>query len=349
MPKEFSDCVSVIEDAVAENLPEGFYSNDVDKIGDASLELWQSGSWFSFIGELIEKSLPSATKLFLRLCVLVLISALFGAVGRSLSSEALSSAVRFCSSTAIMATVIKMQSEQMEQVEQFFSRLTVLMEAMIPVTGSVWAMGGNVSTASVGTSALYVFLTVCEALCAKSILPVCCALTAFALCNTAAPEMGLAGLSSALKKVYAFFLGMVMTVLLASLSATTALTAAADSTTARAAKLISANIIPVVGASVGDTLRTIATSVQYLKSIVGISGVAFILILVLPVLTSLIASRLAFLLASGFADMVGCDGEKRFISEIGGIYAVLIAVAAMSAVMFIFALTIFSKTAVALA
>ena len=140
---------------------------------------------------------------------------------------------------------------------------------------------------------------------------------------------------------------MIMTVLIASLSARTTLSAAADSTVARAARLVSVNIIPVVGGSVGDTLRTVATGVQYLKSVVGVFGIALVVLLLLPVLISLVMTRLAFLLSSGVADMLGCATEGRLLSELGGVYAIMIAVVSMSSVMFIFALTIFSKTVIA--
>ena len=201
--------------------------------------------------------------------------------------------------------------------------------------------------ASAGTSTLYLFLTVCEALCAKTVLPVCCFCTALALCHTLTPDLGMRGLGSAVKKVYTFSLGMIMTLLLASLASQTTLTAAADCTAARAAKLVSSTAIPVVGGSVGDTLRTVASGVGYLKSVVGIGGIVCLCLLILPILLSLILTRLAFLLGSGVADLLGCESEGRLIYELGTVYGCMIAVVAMSGVMFILALCLFIKTAVA--
>ena len=86
-----------------------------------------------------------------------------------------------------------------------------------------------------------------------------------------------------------------------------------------------------------------------MKSIVGIGGIVLVSLLLLPTLVSLLVSRLCFLLSSGVADILGCDTEARFLSELGGVYAILIAVVSMSSVMFIFALTVFLKTVVALA
>jgi hypothetical protein len=118
---------------------------------------------------------------------------------------------------------------------------------------------------------------------------------------------------------------------------------------ARTAKLVSSTVIPTVGGSVGETLRTVAASVQYLKSVVGIGGILLVLLLVLPTLLSLIAVRLVFLLAGGVAEMLGCEREARLLGELGSVFGCMLAVSAISGVMFILALTVFLKSTVALA
>ena len=347
LPEGFEGLADTLPEELLGYLPEGAFSEDGETSMEALVEMTEGKNAFAVIFDIARDELLSSVKLFAELCGLLVISSVFGALCRSFASDTLSGAVRFCVATVIFASIIGMQQEHIRAVKLFFERLTALMTAMVPITGTVWAMGGNLTTASVGTSALYVFITACEGLCAKSVVPVCCVFTALALCNTLSPEMGLRGLSGAFRKIYTFSLGLIMTVLIASLSAQTTLTAAADCTAARAARLVSANIIPVVGGSVGETLRTVATGVQFLKSVVGVWGIVFIFLLLLPVLVSLILTRLAFLLGSGVADMLGCDTEAKLLSELGGVYAIMVAVVSMSSVMFVFALTIFSKTMVA--
>lgn len=347
LPEGFSQLTDLLPKDTREELPSEGVFEDSEGAAAALLEFLEGRRLLSTLSQMVKDELFSSVKLFASICGLLLISSVVSALCRSFLSDALSGAFNFCSVTVIFASVIHMQREHILAAEQFFERLGVLMNAMVPVTGTVWAMGGNLTTASVGTTQLYFLVSICEGLCAKSIVPVCCVLTALAICNTLCPEMGLKGLMGAFKKIYSFLLGGIMTLLVASLSAQTALTAAADSTAAKAARLVSANIIPVVGGSVGETLRTVATGVRYLKSVVGVWGIVFIALLVLPVLLSLIFTRLAFLLSSGVADMLGCETEEKLLTEIGGIYALMVAVVSMSAVMFIFALTIFSKTVVA--
>lgn len=348
LPEGFLQIIEILPQEARDTLPDEAELRDSEGAMEALLRMLDVRNVLSVVLQMIKDGLLSSVKLFASLCGLLLISSVVSALCRSFLSEALLGAYGFCSSTVIFASVIHMQREHILAVELFFERLTALMSAMVPVTGTIWAMGGNVTTASVGTAQLYVFVSICEGLCAKSIVPVCCVLTALAVCNAICPDMGLRGLMGAAKRIYSFSLGLIMTLLVASLSAQTTITASADSITARAARLVSVNVIPVVGGSVGETLRTVATGAQYLKSVVGMWGIVFVALLVLPVFVSLVLTRLAFLLAAGVADMLGCEIEEKLLGELGGVYAFMVAAVSISAVMFIFALTIFTKTAVAL-
>ena len=129
----------------------------------------------------------------------------------------------------------------------------------------------------------------------------------------------------------------------------TTLTSSADGIGAKTAKLVSSTVIPIVGGSVGDTLRSVAGSAQYIKSVFGISAIIFILFLVLPTLISILLSRAVFVLTGGVADMLGCDQESRLLGEIGNIYGCMLGVVSMSAVMFILGFAIFVKSSVAIA
>lgn len=348
LPSGLSGIEGEIPDDVKDKLPEGLFSEDRDEASDALNDFLSAQNVLSFVERVFKEGVFSSVLLFARICGILLLSSAFNALARSFSTDTLSGAVRFCSSAVIFATVIDMQIDSLKAVALFFQRISALMTAMIPVTGAIWAMGGNVSTATSGTATMYVLLSVCEGICSYSVVPFCCVLTALSLCNALWSDSGLRGFIGALRRIYTFVLGMIMTALMASLTTQNALTSAADSVAARTARLISTNVIPVVGGSVGEALRTVAASVGYLRSIVGIGGIAIISVMLLPTLISLITSRLAFLLGSGVAEMLGCDSEGRLISELGGVYAVMIAVVSMSAVMFIFALTVFSRTAVAL-
>lgn len=347
MPDGFDEAIGTLPDDALSHLPDGFRAESTDEQGAALAEMLTPQYWLDVAGAYLCEAFEDGVRLFALVCGLLILTAVFSTVRTSLSSSALQGAIRFCTVGGLFATVLHVQYDQLTAVAQFFDRLHTLMTAMVPVGGVLLAMGGNVMTATAGSATLGVFLSVSEGLCAKTVMPVCAIGTAFGVCSILSPELGLRGLASALRKTYTFILGLVMTLLCFLLSSQSAFCAAADSTGARTAKLISSMAIPVVGGSVGETLRTVAGSVQYLKSIVGIGGIACVALLLLPTLLSLLVTRLVLLLGSGVAELLGCESEGRVLSELGNVWGTMIAVVAMCSVMFIFALGIFVRVAVA--
>ncbi len=347
LPSEYRELTDRLPEEVYEKLPPGLSMEDPEANAEAVKEMSSAGYIFGALRETLGVGLGQSLKLFAKLCGLLVLSSVFAALCSSFGSDSLSGAIRFCSTSAIFAAILYTEYQHLQGIVAFFEKLNSLMLGMIPVTGAVWAMGGNVTTAATGSATLSVFLTVSEQLCASTVIPVSCVFTAFALCNALLPELGMHSMANALRKVYTFGLGLVMTLLLAVLSAQSTICAAADSTGARAAKLVSSTVIPVVGGAVGETLRTVASGVQYLKSVVGISGIVFIFLLLLPTLVSLLLTRLAFLLGTGVADILGCERESRLLGELGGVYGCMTSVVAMTSVMFILALSLFVRTAVA--
>ena len=348
IPKEYTELVEVLPRDISTALPEGIYSDDPEEVGSAVAEMCSAEYLFSVLTSAVSLGIKDAAKLFLMLSGVLVISAVFSAFKSSVASEAMSRAVSFATSCALFGCVISVQVGHFLRVDEFFERISLIMNGMIPVASVIYAMGGNLNTAAASSGTLYLFLSFCEETCRTSVLPVAALCTAFSLCSSFSSSINLHGLSSAIKKCYTFVLGLMMTVLLSVLSAQTVLSSSADTISARAAKLVATNVIPIVGSSVGDTLRTLSSSVAYLKSVCGIGGIIFILLLLLPTLISLLLTRGAFMLAVAVADLVGCENESKLLSELGSVYGVLVAVISMCSVMFIFALTIFVRCTVAL-
>ena len=348
MPEEYYDMLGELPDEVSDKLPSGFDSDSVENIGEALTEMTAPKYLFSFIGDILGEGIGDAVKLMARLLGILIISAVFTSFKKSVGGETLSRAVDFCSICVIFSAVIELQISQIRLVSDFFERLNSLMLGMIPVTCAVYAMGGNISTAAASGGSMYAYLAVSEFICAKSVIPITCVCSALALCRGISPHINLQGIASGIRKCYTFVLGLIMTVLLFLLSAQTSITSAADSTGARAAKLIASSMIPVVGGSVAETLRGVGGGIQYIKSVVGVSGIVFILILLLPTFISLLLTRFAFIVSESVANLLGCDGEGRLMGDLGSVYGCMIATVSMCSVMFIFALNIFIKTAVAL-
>lgn len=321
----------------------------VESFGEAVGEMSSAEQVVGMILDCLGLELHGALGLLCTLCALLTVCALFSGAGRAFLGGTLGCAMRLCSSCAIFTSVIYAQYGQLESIERFFDSVGGLMRAMIPVSAGLWAMGGNIASASSGSAALYVMLGVGETLFGSTVTPVCCIMCVLILTDAISEDMRTGRMLSTVRKIYNFFLCSVMTVLLSCLAAQTALSASADSTAARTARLVSGSFIPVLGGSVGETLRTVASGVGYLKSIFGVGGILMIFSVLLPVAVSTLLYRGVFLICAGFADMLGCAAEARLLDGLGEVFGIMLAVICSVSVMFILALCIFMQSAVAVA
>lgn len=342
-----SSAADTVGDQSGSALAEGLSGGDVDELGRDLTELLTAENIFSEIASWVGASLPRALSTLATLMGLLLVCAAAKGVSGGIDGERTASAFEFLSTAAISAALMGSQYGEIQRAVEFFDGIGSLMDAMIPVTGAVWAMGGNVSTAGVGTATLYLMLAAVEKLVAGAVVPVCAVLTASAACSALCGGNVLGGFSGAVKKCYTFFIGLIMTVFVFVLGAQTTVAGAADTAAARSGKLIISTVIPVVGGAVGDTLRTVAGSVTYVKSVVGVGGILLIFILTLPTLVSLLLMRLVYVVVAAAAEALGCHNENRLLLELGNVYGFLIGAVAVAAVAFTIALALFVRCTVA--
>lgn len=343
----YETMLDAVPDEVRDELPDGFSSGNADEIAGALSEMLDFSYFLGVISEAIGLSLDDALRLLASLFGILLLSAVFGAFRKSFRSGALGRVVSTVASCAILAAAAETQTELFLQLSEYFSSLSTLAGAMIPVSGALYAIGGNVSGAATGSAALSVFITVSEFIGGKLLFPTVGACMALAIVPVFSPGLNLRSLSSCIKKTFTFCLGFLMMLLSALLALRSGLAAKADSVGARTVKYVASSVIPVVGGSVADSLRTVGASVEYLRTTVGIAGILLVVLLLLPVLVNVLLTRFCLILAGSAAEVLGCDAEARLLSELVSVYGYVLAVAAMCAVMFIFALTLLVRTAAA--
>jgi len=348
--KVYSDFFEIIEslpETVTRFLPNDIYSAE-SNAGEEILHMTNASFLWGVIQEILGVELRSAIKLLASLMALMIIAGVFGVVKSSFGDSSIHTAFRFCTVAVIMIIVIGSQYANFVRVKEYFDHLNNMMYGMIPITGAVWAMGGNVSTATAGTVTMYSFLNLSQILFSKTVIPMASIGTCMAFCNGICPDIGIKKISSVMRKAYIFVIGAIMTLFTAILTTQTSITAASDSTAARTAKFVSSTIIPIVGGSVGDSLRTVAAGIQYLKSVLGVGAILLIFLMVLPVLMSLIINRFVLSLSEGISEFLGCDELGSILGELAEVYSVVIAAVSMTSVMFILAFYIFIKTTVAI-
>lgn len=348
MPPAYTDLEDDLPDDLRELLPDGLFSEDAEQ----SLQAAQTMSdWKYLAGALLDAlglRLGDAIGLLVTLVGILLIAAVLSRLRESIGGSG-GDMLGFCLRLALYAAIVVQTAGMVEIVQHFFASLRTLTTGMIPAMGVLYALGGNVGQAALNEELLLVFLALCQYVSTVVTPPVCALCMAFSLMDALGTRLTLAPLCDRVKKWYTSLLGLVMFLLSLALSAQSVLVSRADSLGLRGIKYAVGNMVPVVGGAISGTLGTVADSVKLLRGVCGVSGVVLVALLLLPTLVELLLFRAMLHLSATMATLLGCDGEARLINEMASLHGYMAAAVSICGVLFVFALTLFIHSGVALA
>ena len=339
-PDEFYDFLSSLPEDVAELLPPELFSGSTNDLAEEVRSLSSFQSLFSLLGALLSETIGNCIPAFCTVIGLLLVSAVFSAIRTSFGRESVGKAFSFAASLAILSAMTAQTYGMMQSVVTYFERLNQLTAAIIPLSGVLWAMGGNVTAASASSAGLSVYLTVLEELVGNSILPFCGFCMAFAVLGALDCNLRLGTLLSTLKKQYTILLAGLMTLLLAMLGFQTVLGTRSDSLAMRGAKFAVGNMVPVVGGSVSELVRTVSAGVSYLRATLGLCAVLLILFSLLPVILRLWVYGICWQICAGIADLLDCGTEKKLLDEVASLSGYLLAAACICTSVLLLALSL---------
>lgn len=348
LPENYTDFADSIPEDVAELLPEGLFSSNSKDIETAVNEMTSWEYIWDFIFNLIGLNLKEAIKVFAHLTGLLVLCSLLSMLKNSIKNDGISALLPMVGSVVIVSAILVISKEPLERIELFFDEIGVFTNSMTPVICSMYAMGGNVSAAIVNNYGMLMFLSILENICLisfKIIVGVCMSL---ATASAFLPNINLKPMISAIKRVFTFFVGFAMLIFSAVLSSQTLLAAKSDSLGSQAMKMFAGQMIPLVGTTVGDSLKTAGASVEYLRSTVGIGIIIIYILMVIPTILSVWGFRLSFIASNAISGLLGCEKEGYVISEMASIYGYILAIASVCSIALLLIITIFAKCSSAL-
>ena len=324
-PEEFSKLLDALPPELSKLLPNDLFSNQTSDLNSAARKMSDVSFLFNAVLDTLGIHLQDALRLLATTIGLLLLSALLSALQVTVKNESISRVFSLISTLAILSAVLSGGYSSVVAVTQYIKRLNAMTAAGIPLLALLYSMGGNVTAAVATTGGLTVYLGVLETVVGRSIIPFCGVCLAFGFLNASGLGLSLNGFLGTFKKHYATLLAFLMMLLLAMLASQTALGASADSVAMRSAKFATGNLIPVVGGSMAELLRTVSAGIQYLRTTMGLCGILLLLLLLLPTLTELFLYRWVWQISASAAELLNCGSEKKLLDEIASLNGYLIA------------------------
>ena len=210
-----------------------------------------------------------------------------------------------------------------DQIADAIEASLVFQRALLPVyVGLLTATGRGVLAGSYSTMLLG-YLQVVGTLNDVALVPLCRMMLAVTLCL---PLSGLTLSLDGLRKAVVAGLTALNGLSTAVLSVQSRLSGLTDRAALRAAKATVNAFVPLVGTTLSESLTLILDAVDLAKTTVGLYAIVTVMLLFLPVLVRLLAWRVCLWCAGALFDAVGGGEEKRLLSGVGGLLAILFAV-----------------------
>lgn len=301
---------------------------------------------FSVVEDAIEGFGKGAFKYFgLILACLVLLSFINNL--KELRNEgALGDTMDFVSAVALSAACFPALQISFSYTKAAVEGLCVFSASLLPVMTSLYAMGGNTAQGLASATGFGMFLTVCEAVCAKLLMPLLSAGFAFALTGMLPGSTSLSSLASFIKNTVSTLLAFVFSVISFVFYFQTAVTAAGDNLAYRSIKFASGTFVPIIGNAVGESARTAFGAVSVVKATVGAFGIGVMLSYLLPPILSGVMYKLCFSLCSVAAKLMGLEKPAAFLTELSSLLGICLAFLVGTALVFTVISAVFLKSGV---
>lgn len=345
VPDEYNDLLDSIPDDIRELLPDEIFSSNSNEIEAGTKKLIDWNFIIEFVFDTIGLNIKEIIKVFATILSILMLCSLLNMFQHTIKNKALESAIRLITGLALITSIVKLSNAPITNSIQLLNNIKLFVNTISPTISVMYAMGGNISTALVHNYGLIVFLSIIENICVISleiIVGVCLSLT---FASSFLDEGNLIALCNSIKKVFSFFIGFIMLIFTTIISTQTLLSTKSENISTKAAKMIATQIIPLVGSTVGETLRTAGASIEYLRSNVGVIIIVIFILMILPTLISVSLYRIVFSISNSFADLLSCKREGRIILEISSILGYVLAIISICSISLLLLITIFTKCA----
>lgn len=267
-----------------------------------------------------------------------------GAAAELLCPDRLSESVRRAMGAAVSASAAVMIWQCAERgvssLLSLLSGMRAVISGVIPALTGVQLAAGQGGAAAVSGTALAAGIALTEVLGSGMLPSIAGCSFGFALVGSLGGNLKLDGLAKALRGLYTTLIGLVSFILTTSLALQKSLASAADSAAMRGAKYAVGSMIPIVGGTISSVLGTLGSSMTLLKNSIGVGALLALLLLALPCLVYLLLARFSFSVSASVAHLVGAGSIERLLAEFRSVYDMLLAVGAISTVMFFISLSL---------
>ena len=274
---------------------------------------------------------------------IIIISTLFSIIKDNLSVGC--NIFEIISSSLIVLSTVSPITMCFIKVESHLSQMCAYMIAFIPTASALHTSSGGTITSTAASSSMMLAVTMIELVSVSAILPCIRIIYAVNGANTICNKINLTGITSFIKSLCLWAMGISFTVLTGIVSLKSVLGTSADTLAMRGLKYSASKFIPIAGGMMSESIKTVISGIGLLKNVTGIAGILFIIYTVIPPLCAIISTKLYLGFLSAFSKTANQKCSSYF-DELSSCTNILAALLLGCSVAFIIMFAVFIKSTV---
>ena len=291
----------------------------------------------------IGQEFTSNLKVLITILIIVIIHSILKSISEELESSDISKIVYFVQYLLIVTLIMSNFLDIINLVKVTAQNLTDFMNVLIPLLMTLMLYTGSIASCGIIQPILLFMINFIGNLIEIIILPIMMIIIVFSVISKISDKVQLTKITKFLKSSVVWFLGVILTLFVATLSLEGTISSGVDGITAKTTKAAVTNFIPVVGKILGDTVDTVLGCGVILKNAIGFVGILVIIsICIIPVIKIGLLS-IAYNLASAAIESIADEKIVKLIEDIGGIFKILLAIICSMAVLLIIGVTLTIK------
>lgn len=305
--------------------------DDLKSIGATSADVADlSDISFESVMSLIVDKLSAGSKAPLSSSAVVIaaliLNALFDSYTDSLKQSSTKEVIAVVSTLCITTTLVLPVIDLINDCITTVTDASNFMLLYIPIMVAVLTFSGHPVT---GASYYSMMVLACQGvsqLSTKFIAPLLNIYLGFCVSSSITDRVNLKSLCNMFSKVIKWLIAFTMTVFSALMTIRGMITTAYDSVTARAVRFTMSSFIPIVGAALSESYKTIQGSINLLRTGAGVFVILAILVVFLPSILRCIIWMFSLSLCKTVGEIIGVSSPMSMLSSVSSVVSAVFAI-----------------------
>ena len=332
---ELEKSVDVLMDSLSSQVREDLISLGVDTVSISATDKLTFNSVSKFIMNKMQNESSSVLSCGAVVIAILVVTSVLENYRDGLRQTSMKEVLSVLSALCITTTLVVPVTQLMNSVVLTVTDASNFMLLYIPIMVAIVSFSGHVVS---GASYYSIMVLACEGvsqITTKFIAPLLNVYLGFCVSASLTDRVNLNGFCNTFSKIIKWLISFVMTVFTALLTIRGMITTAYDSVTTRAVRFTMSSFIPIVGAALSESYKTIQGSINLIRTGAGVFVILAIFVVFTPTIIRCVLWLFTLNLCKSIKEIIGVTSDINILANVTSVISTVFAITVCVMAMFI--------------